>query len=157
MYIIVIDAILSFSLLYQLKLRANYLQILLEYSLAILCLIKGYFKLRRARYKAISLALANRLATAYSQQFISYICYLAQLERKSLQVKVKYILDDRLLFSCSKLLAVRGSFCAKGQSLGAIRKRAASNVKGLSSSLVALKLTRFIGFKSKLQPLFMFK
>jgi hypothetical protein len=27
-----------------------------------------------------------------------------------LQVKVKYILDNCLLFSCSKLLAVRGSF-----------------------------------------------
>jgi hypothetical protein len=45
MYIVVIDAILSFSLLYQLKPRANERRILLEYSLPILSLIKGHFKL----------------------------------------------------------------------------------------------------------------
>jgi hypothetical protein len=45
MHVVVVDAVLSFSLLYQLELRANYLWILLEYSLPILSLIEGYFKL----------------------------------------------------------------------------------------------------------------
>ena len=94
--------------------------------------------------------LANWLTTAYSQHFISYICHLAQLGRESSQIKVKNILDNYLLFSYSKLLVVRGSFYIKGQSLGAIRERVALNVIGLSSGLVALKLTRSISFKGKL-------
>jgi len=44
-YVIVLDAILGFSLLNKLKPRANYLRIFLEYSLTVLCLIKDYFKL----------------------------------------------------------------------------------------------------------------
>ena len=44
-YIIVLDAVLGFSLLNKLKPRANYLRIFLEYSLIVLCLIKGHFKL----------------------------------------------------------------------------------------------------------------
>ncbi|KAF1924508.1 uncharacterized protein M421DRAFT_31668, partial [Didymella exigua CBS 183.55] len=80
-HVVIMDAILGF-----------------KYSLPILCLIKGHFELRQARYKAISPALANRLATAYSQQFISHICHLAQLGRKSSQVEVEYVLDDCLLF-----------------------------------------------------------
>jgi hypothetical protein len=36
-----------------------------------------------------------------------YIYYLTQLERKSSRIKVKNILDDYLLFSRSKLIAVR--------------------------------------------------
>jgi len=44
-HVIVLDAILGFSLLNKLKLRANYLRIFLEYSLIVLCLIEGHFKL----------------------------------------------------------------------------------------------------------------
>ena len=44
-YIVVLDAILSFSFLNKLKPRANYLRIFLEYSLTVLYLIKGHFKL----------------------------------------------------------------------------------------------------------------
>ena len=63
-----------------------------------------------------------------------------------MRIKVKNILNDCLLFCCSKLLAVRSSFCAKAHSLGIIRERAAFNVKGLSSSLVALEFARNIGY-----------
>ena len=45
MHVVVIDAVLSFSVLYQLKPRADYLWILLQYSLTILCSIKRYLKL----------------------------------------------------------------------------------------------------------------
>ena len=44
-YIIIINAVLCFSLLNKLKLRANYLRTFLEYSLIVLYLIKSYFKL----------------------------------------------------------------------------------------------------------------
>jgi hypothetical protein len=44
-HVVVVDAVLSFSLLYQLKLRANYLWILLKYSLPILRSIEGHFEL----------------------------------------------------------------------------------------------------------------
>ena len=101
MHIVVVDTVLGFSLLYQLEPRANYLWILLEYSLPILCLIEGHFELSRTRYKALSLVLANWLTTAYSQQFISYICHLAQPGCESSRIEVEDISDDRLLFSCS--------------------------------------------------------
>ncbi|KAF1923093.1 uncharacterized protein M421DRAFT_36278, partial [Didymella exigua CBS 183.55] len=86
-HVFILDAILGFDVGYQAKPALQNLRILTESSL-----------LRRARYKAISPALANRLATAYSQQFISHICHLAQPGRKSSQVEVEYVLDDRLLF-----------------------------------------------------------
>jgi len=44
-YIIILDAVLGFSLLNKLKPRVNYLRISLEYSLTVLYLIKGHFKL----------------------------------------------------------------------------------------------------------------
>jgi hypothetical protein len=44
MHVVVIDAVLSFSVLYQLKPRANYLWILLEYPLPVLCSVKGHFQ-----------------------------------------------------------------------------------------------------------------
>jgi hypothetical protein len=93
---------------------------------------------------------ANRLATAYVQHFISHICHLTRPGRESSRTKVEPISDDCLLFSSSEILAVSGSFCAKGQPMGAIRERAAFDVNGLSSSLMALELPRFIGFKGKL-------
>ena len=43
MHVVILNAVLSFSLLNKLKLRANYLRIFLEYSLTVLYLIKGYF------------------------------------------------------------------------------------------------------------------
>src|SRR5947208_6079766 len=42
-YIVIINAVLCFSLLNKLKPRANYLRIFLEYSLIVLCSIKSYF------------------------------------------------------------------------------------------------------------------
>jgi hypothetical protein len=65
-------------------------------------------------------------------------------------MKVKNILDNRLLFCRSDLSAVRGSLCAKGQSLGAIKERAAFNVEGLSSSPVASGLASIIACNGKL-------
>ena len=44
-HVVVLDAVLSFSFLNKLKPRANYLRIFLEYSLTVLRLIKGHFKL----------------------------------------------------------------------------------------------------------------
>jgi hypothetical protein len=38
----------------------------LLHSLAVFSLIKGYFKLSYSRYKALSIVLTNRLATAYT-------------------------------------------------------------------------------------------
>jgi hypothetical protein len=90
------------------------------------------------------------LTTAHTQHFICHICHLAQPGRKSSQIEVKDISDDCLLFVRSKLTAVGGSLCAKGQSLGAMGERAAFDVKGLSSGPVASELAGFIGFKGKL-------
>ena len=59
MYVVVINAVLGFSIRNKLKLRANNLRILLEYPLAILYLIKSYFELIRARYKPLSLIVAH--------------------------------------------------------------------------------------------------
>jgi hypothetical protein len=39
------DAVLGFDVLYQLEPRANYVWILLKYSLAVLCSIDGHFEL----------------------------------------------------------------------------------------------------------------
>ena len=44
-YIIILDTVLDFSLLNKLKLYINYFRIFLKYSLIVLCLIKGHFKL----------------------------------------------------------------------------------------------------------------
>ena len=44
-YIVVLDTILNFSFLNKLKLCTNYLRIFLKYSLTVLYLIKGHFKL----------------------------------------------------------------------------------------------------------------
>ena len=44
-YIVVLDTVFDFSLFNKLKLRANHFRIFLEYSLTVLYLIKGYFKL----------------------------------------------------------------------------------------------------------------
>ena len=58
MYVVVIDAVLGFSIRNKLKPRANNLRILLEYPLTVLCSIKSYFKLIQTRYKPLSLMLA---------------------------------------------------------------------------------------------------
>ena len=66
MHIVVVDAVLDFSLPNKLKLRANYLRIFLEYPLAVLCLIKGYFELVCTRHESFCLALAYQLSTLHS-------------------------------------------------------------------------------------------
>ena len=66
MHVVIIYAVLSFSLLNKLKLYANYLRIFLEYSLIVLYLIKSHFKLIRTRYESLSLALAYWLSTPLS-------------------------------------------------------------------------------------------
>jgi hypothetical protein len=62
----------------------------------------------------------------------------------------KDISENRLSFSRSEIQAVRGSFCAKGRPLSAIKGRAAFDLKGISSNPMASELTRFIGFKGNL-------
>jgi sorbitol-specific phosphotransferase system component IIBC len=44
-YVVVMDTVLGFSILHQLEPRANYLWILLEYSLSIFCSIEGHLEL----------------------------------------------------------------------------------------------------------------
>jgi hypothetical protein len=44
-YVVVVDAVLGFGILYQLKPRANCLWILLEYSLPVICSIERYLEL----------------------------------------------------------------------------------------------------------------
>ena len=102
------------------------------------------------RYKALSLVLTNRLTISYIQQLISYICYLIQLKRKFLQIKVKYILDDCLLFSRSKLLAIQASLSAQSSSAKLIREPLVFYVKSYCSILQALKLFASICLKSKI-------
>jgi hypothetical protein len=86
------------------ELCANYLWILLEYSLLVFCSIECHFKLVWTCYEPLSSVFANWLTTMHIQYFISYICYLAQLGCKSLQIKVEDILDNCLLFGCSELM-----------------------------------------------------
>jgi hypothetical protein len=93
------DAILGFSVLHQLKPRANYLWILLEYFLGVPCSIERYLKLIRARYKVLVQVHANWLTTAHTRQFICHICHLVQPGRELSRIEVEDILDNRVLFS----------------------------------------------------------
>ena len=58
MYVVLVDAVLSFSLLYKLKLRAYNLRILLLNPLDILCAIKRYLKPFLTRHEPVYPALA---------------------------------------------------------------------------------------------------
>ena len=99
------NAVLDFYPLNKGKLRANYLRILLEYSLAVLCSVIRYLKLVRTLYESSSPVLAYWLSTTYSQQFIRHICHLTQPGRESSRIKVENISDDRLFFGRGELLA----------------------------------------------------
>jgi hypothetical protein len=66
-------------------------------------------------------------------------------------------LDNRLLFSTCELKAVKGSINAERYSFYIEIKDPAFNIKGLSSSLVALELARLIGLEGKLKSPFIFK
>ena len=63
-------------------------------------------------------------------------------------------MDNRLLFSRSKLLAIRSGLGLKGNSIEPIRESLVRNVKDYSSALQSLKLARFISVKSKLKSTF---
>jgi hypothetical protein len=56
-HIIIINAVLSFSLLHKLKPRANHLRILLLYPLPILCSIERHFELVCTRHEPLRLIL----------------------------------------------------------------------------------------------------
>ena len=63
-------------------------------------------------------------------------------------------MDNRLLFSRSKLLAIRSGLGSRGDSVEPIRESLVRNVKGCSSASQSLKLARFISVKSKLKSTF---
>ena len=63
-------------------------------------------------------------------------------------------MDNRLLFSCSELLAIGSGLGLRGDSVEPIRESLVRNVKGYSSASQSLKLARFISVKSKLKPTF---
>jgi hypothetical protein len=65
-HVVVVYAVLGFSLLYYLKPLADYLWILLQYSLTILCSIEGHLELVWMRYEALSPVLAYRLTTSHA-------------------------------------------------------------------------------------------
>lgn len=68
------------------------------------------------------------------------------MRREPSYVKVKDVLDDRLLFGACELSAVRWSFCA-WQDSGASIEGMAFDVEGGSSSAMALELASIISFK----------
>ena len=107
MYIIIIDTILSYYLLYKLKPHAYYYRVLLLNPLDVLCIIKYYLKPLLTRYKPLHLVLTYQLYTLLSKYLIYYISNLSLQGQESLHVKVKDILDNYLLFSKGKLLAIR--------------------------------------------------
>jgi hypothetical protein len=98
--------------------------------------------------------LANWLTTAYSQQFISHICYLTQPGRESSRIEVEDISDDRLLFGCSKLLSAVASFKDMRDSVVLASQCRMRYVKRLSSALEASKLSYSIGRTGKLDSAF---
>ena len=61
-----------------------------------------------------------------------------------------------MLFSRSKLLAIRLYFASKWLSFSALSKGIVFNVKGCSSYSIAPKLLSIIGLKGKLKPTFVF-
>jgi hypothetical protein len=95
--------------------------------------------------------LAHRLTTTHTQHFVCYICHLAQPGRKSSRIKVEDVLDNCMLFSRSKLLAIWSSLGSRGDSVEPIREPLVWNVKGCSSASQALKLACSIGQKSKIK------
>jgi hypothetical protein len=62
-----------------------------------------------------------------------------------------------LLFSARKLKATRGSINTERYSSHTQTKDLVFNIKGLSSSPVALELARLIGLEGKLKSPFIFK
>jgi hypothetical protein len=58
-HVIVVDAVLGFSVLYQLEPRADSLWIFLQYPLPIVDLIKGYPEFSLTCHEAFSLMFAN--------------------------------------------------------------------------------------------------
>ena len=140
MDIIIINAVLCLYILYKPKPRVNNLQIFLEYSLAVLCSSKCHLKLLRTRHESVRPVLAYQCPTTRSQQFIYYIYHLTQLGRKSSQIKVKDILYNCLLFSYSKLLAIRAYFRSKYNSIKPIIESLILYVKSIYSVQYALKI-----------------
>jgi hypothetical protein len=59
-YVVIVDAVLGFGVLYQLELHTNYLWILLKYSLAVLCSIERHLELIRTPYESLSPVLVLR-------------------------------------------------------------------------------------------------
>jgi hypothetical protein len=93
---------------------------------------------------------ASWLTTVHTQHFISHIYHLTQLGGKASRIELKDILDNGLLFVTRELKAVWSSIYAKEHSFSAIVEHPALNVKGLSSSLMALELTRIEGLECEL-------
>ena len=73
-----------------------------------------------------------------------------------MRIEFKDILDDRLLFSHSKLIGIRSYIKSKRDSVKPIREPLVFNVKGYSSASQAFKLARCISLKCKVNPAFLF-
>jgi len=88
----------------------------------------------------------------HTQQFISHICYLAQLGRISLRVEVgyTYISDNRLLFSCYELMSGVASIEAVWDSVVLASQYCKRNVERLSSALAASRLSCSVSRTDKL-------
>jgi hypothetical protein len=72
-----------------------------------------------------------------------------------LQIKVKDILDNCLLFSCSKLLAIRLAIYLGEGSIISLLEGRLINIIHVGSALEGFKLALFIGLNSKLYSAFL--
>jgi hypothetical protein len=90
----------------------------------------------------------------HTQSRISHICHLAQLGRKSSQFKVKYILDNCLLFSRCELKVIWLGLSSRGDSIKSIREPLAFNNESCCSASQGLELAKSIRLKGKINSAF---
>jgi hypothetical protein len=86
-------------------------------------------------YKSPSQVFANWLTIMHIQHFICNICYLTKLGHKSLQIYIKNILANCLLFVYSEVLAIWLSLELRGDSMELIREPLVFDVIDCSSTL----------------------
>jgi hypothetical protein len=153
-HIVIVDALLGLGVLNQLQPGANNLWVFLYHPLPILCSIERHFELIWGRYETLSPVLANWLATAHTQHFISHIFHLAQPGCEILRIEVKDISDNCLLFSWGELVLAVASLREIPNSLVLVSQRWRGHLKCLSSESEAFKLADIIGRKRKLNSTF---
>jgi hypothetical protein len=97
-HVVIANTVLSLSVGNQLELGRYDVWIFVQGLLIIVWTTPFKLDLWCTRLEVVYPALANRLSTMLSKQIVSYILHYSPCSAYSLLVKVKYTLDQRLLF-----------------------------------------------------------